>query len=281
MNFNRTTPQQVAGHLSEFVDEAFDGLEALNNGSLSTPVTVNGTTTLMTPANQAMFIRLIVVVVPIYDHLLNGTHVYNRGLWYLYVHYLGKDNISHTTFSLDLKHLSKSVSVPLQALHVKEQKRTWIFGQIVVKFVYKDGSVQTLDLSLDFHGLSVGDEPISVDMNTGNIESVAVSTKDGAQVTRLIVVEKHCLFSQMNENGFGNSVEAVLICSGGFPSKNSKAWVKSLKDGLGIEDRKCCVVHDFNPAGYVLGHAFSTNSFHGYDKYQVPLGIVGLRTGIM
>ena len=284
VNFDSsTTPQMVIGYISSFVDGVINAVDTLNNNGLitSVPVTVGGSTTMVTRHNQWRFVRLLLVLCEIHDHLLNNMHAYVRGLWYFYSHYLGKDNVTQKQFNEDMIHVSTALSVPLQALNVKEQKNTWIFGGALLCIEYNDGRVLKVDLSLDTAGWLGGDEIISSDMNTGNIKSVTASSKTCNEIVHVIVVEKHCICQKLCANGFDKSLNAILICSGGFPSKNDKSWVSFFKKAFSVEDSNCCIVHDLNPHGYALGHTFSTNKFPGYDDYKVTLRIVGLQTRVM
>ncbi|EJK76026.1 hypothetical protein THAOC_02232 [Thalassiosira oceanica] len=284
VNFDsNTTVQEVAGRISMLVDGVINAIDNLNNngGTTSVAVTVGGTTTHVTRNNMFRFIRLLLLLCQIHDHLIANANLYARGLWYFYSHYLGKDNVSQEQFSDDMIQLSTSLSVPLQGLNVKERKNTWIFGSAVLKIEYRDGVVREVDLSLDDHGWLGGDEPISSDMNTGNIKSVTASSKTCNGIIRVIVVEKHCIFQQLCANGFDKTIKAILICSGGYPSKNTKAWLSFLKAAFSVRDGNCGVVHDLNPCGYALGHAFSTNKFPGYNAYITDVRVIGLQTRVM
>lgn len=284
VNFDsNTTVQEVAGRISMLVDGVINAIDNLNNngGTTSVAVTVGGATTHVTRNNMFRFIRLLLLLCQIHDHLIANANLYARGLWYFYSHYLGKDNVSQEQFSDDMIQLSTSLSVPLQGLNVKERKNTWIFGSAVLKIEYRDGVVREVDLSLDDHGWLGGDEPISSDMNTGNIKSVTASSKTCNGIIRVIVVEKHCIFQQLCANGFDKTIKAILICSGGYPSKNTKAWLSFLKAALSVRDGNCGVVHDLNPCGIALGHSFSTNKFPGYNAYITDVRIIGLQTRVM
>ncbi|EJK48919.1 hypothetical protein THAOC_32245 [Thalassiosira oceanica] len=284
VNFDsNTTVQEVAGRISSLVDGTINAIDNLNNngGTTSVAVTVGGATTHVTRNNMFRFIRLLLLLCQIHDHLIANANLYTRGLWYFYSHYLGKDNITQKQFCGDMVQVSTSLSVPLQGLNVKERKNTWIFGSAVLKIEYRDGMVREVDLSLDDHGWLGGDEPISSDMNTGNIKSVTASSKTCNGIIRVIVVEKHCIFQQLCANGFDKSIKAILICSGGYPSKNTKAWLSFLKAALSVRDGNCGVVHDLNPCGIALGHSFSTNKFPGYNAYITDVRIIGLQTRVM
>ena len=48
--------------------------------------------------------------------------------------------VTQNTFDTDLNHLSESVGIPLAVMNVRSQKNTYMFGEILLKIEFADGS---------------------------------------------------------------------------------------------------------------------------------------------
>ena len=264
-----------------FTVRSLQALQQLNNNPAlnHVDVNVNGSITRITRANRGQFVRAMTILHPVFVHLQGGLHLQRRGLYYYYCHHFGKG--ADTQFSRDLKHISSAIRTPLRSLNIRDRPNSYGFGQVKITIIYSNKSPTIIDLSSASIGTLLSDEPICADQKLDDIVDIQVSVNDEHTITRIIVVEKHSVLVPMIEAGWNETMKAILLCPGGFPSKNDKAWVRFFIDKLGINVEQCGVIHDYNPHGFALGNSYQLNNFPGYEKYSVQLPIAGVTSALL
>ena len=232
-------------------------------------ITVNGNVTRITRFNMNLFNRAVVILAPVYHHLVGNMHIARRGLYYYYCHRFGKGDSKQ--FSNDLKSTLKILDMPGPALSIKDESNTHVHGQLVMEIHFKNKPVKIIDLNDDAMGTLLGDEAFCADNQIGDVVKVELVVKEGFTVDRVIVIEKQCVFEAMIQAGWGEKMNAILITPKGYPSKNSKVWLWKFRTALRIREDQCIAVTDYNSCGRGIGHSHQLNSFAGYEKYVTRL----------
>lgn len=99
----------------------------------------------------------------------------------------------------------------------------------------------------------MGDEAVCAQLKLNNVKDITPVAGSCDSIKNIIVAEKLSIARPLFSHGFHKRVDALIVCGKGFSSKNSRAWLHTLRAKLNIDEKNCILICDYGPYGYGVG----------------------------
>lgn len=255
--------QDVINSIDEYLAEHVVAISQLHtNAALPhVDITINGSVTRIFRFQTNRLLRALVVLEHIGRALDLGTLVTQRGIRYYYLHRFGKKE--EHSFAKALKMTVNCLNVPSNLLYLTEPN-TLAFG--LLKLQSSTGIIW--DLASNSEGTQLGREILK--------PAAFKVIGELGRIKRIIHVEKRTIFRQMVQMRWDKTMEAVIVCSQGWPRVTDKAWIHTLRGVLQIPEDMCSSVCDYGPHGFAITHSFAfvKNPIHCENVFKTRLKIV-------